>query len=57
MKRVLNNSIVMTSYGKCTFYRILDVVFDKNLADVRVSNECPTLKDYYSKKYNITLKH
>ena len=54
---MLNNSIVMTSYGKCTFYRILDVIFDKSLGDVRVSNECPTLQDYYSKKYNITIKH
>ena len=43
----------MTSYGKCSFYRILDVVFDKNVNDVRVSNDIPNLKDYYSKKYNI----
>jgi hypothetical protein len=47
----------MTSYGKCSFYRILDVVFDKSVNDVRVSNEIPTLKDYYSKKYNINIKN
>lgn len=47
----------MTSYGKCSFYRILDVVFDKNVNDVRVSNDIPTLKDYYSKKYNINIRN
>ena len=45
----------MTNYGKCTFYRVLDVVFIP-LKDVRVSADCPSLMDYYSKKYNITIK-
>jgi hypothetical protein len=57
VRKVLNNAIIMTSYGKCSFYRILDVVFDKSVNDVRVSNEIPTLKDYYSKKYNINIKN
>ena len=57
MRKVLNNSIIMTSYGKCSFYRILDLVFDKNVNDVRVSNDIPNLKDYYSKKYNINIKY
>jgi hypothetical protein len=57
VRKVLNNSIIMTSYGKCSFYRILDLVFDKNVNDVRVSNDIPNLKDYYSKKYNINIKY
>jgi hypothetical protein len=46
----------MTNYGKCTFYRILDICF-KSLSEVRVNQDCPSLQDYYRKKYNITIKN
>lgn len=56
VRKALINSIVMTNYGKCTFYRVLDIDF-KSMNEVRVSEECPTLKDYYQKRYGITIKN
>lgn len=56
VRKALINSIVMTNYGRCTFYRILDIDF-KSMNEVRVSQECPTLKDYYQRKYGITVKN
>jgi len=47
----------MTNYGKKTFYRVINVVFDLKLEDVRVSNDYPTLGEYYTKRYNLTLLH
>ncbi len=56
VKRALINSIVMTNYGKCTFYRVLDIDF-KSMNEVRVNDDCPTLKDYYLKRYGIAIKN
>lgn len=44
----------MTNYGKCTFYRVLDVDF-KSMNEVKVSEDCPSLKEYYFKRYGITV--
>lgn len=46
----------MTSYGKHEFYRILDIIFDKNMMDIYISEQYPTLKHYYSQKYNIEIQ-
>ena len=46
----------MTTYGKTTFYRVLDVEF-VNMMDVPISEEIPNLWEYYSKKYNIQVKN
>lgn len=56
VKKALINSIVMTNYGKCTFYRVLDIDF-KSMNEVRVNDDCPTLKDYYLKRYGIAIKN
>jgi len=45
----------MTSYGKLSFYRVVDVIFDRNVLDVPVNDEHPTLKDYYKSKYNLEI--
>ncbi len=39
-----------------TFYRVLDVEF-KSMHDVRVSDDCPSLKDYYKKRYNLDVRN
>ena len=45
----------MTSYGKPTFYRILDIEF-KSLMDVFISEAIPNLKEYYLKRYALEIK-
>ena len=55
IKQELISTIVMTTYGKPTFYRVLDIEF-KKLEDVYVNQECQNLIIYYQKKYNIKVK-
>jgi len=55
IKKALINAIVMTTYGKSTFYRVLDVEFI-NMMDVAISEDIPNLKEYYLKKYNIKIE-
>lgn len=42
----------MTNYGKCQFYRVIDVIFD-DMNTIHV--EELTLKEYYLKKYGINI--
>ena len=46
----------MTSYGKPSFYRVIDVIFDKGMMDVYIDEKYPNLKEYYMKKYNIDIQ-
>jgi hypothetical protein len=46
VKRALINAIVMTTYGKPTFYRILDIEF-KSLMSIPINEDIPNLKVYY----------
>ena len=45
----------MTTYGKPTFYRILDIEF-KSMMDVFISEDIPNLKEYYLKRYGLNIK-
>ena len=54
-KKELINSIIMTNYGKMTFYRILDIEF-KSMMSVPISDDIPNLKEYYAKRYGIEVK-
>ena len=56
LKRVLIGAIVMTNYGKSTFYRVVDVDF-KSMMEVPISKEIPNLKDYYRRSYNLDIRH
>lgn len=54
MKETLNNKIVMTNYGKLSFYRVLDVNFNTKISDVKIEGH-DNLKEYYRTKYNIEI--
>lgn len=56
LKKVLIDAIVMTNYGKSTFYRVLDVEF-RSMLEVPISEEIPNLKEYYRLRYNLDIKH
>lgn len=56
VKKALCNSIIMTNYGKLTFYRVVDVEF-KSMLDVPISDDIPNMKAYYKAKYNIDIKN
>ena len=56
VKKALCNSIVMTNYGKLTFYRVLDVEF-KSMLDVPISDTIPNMKEYYKVRYNCDIKN
>ena len=55
VKKALVNSVIMTNYGKPTFYRILDIEF-KSMMDIYISEDIPNLKEYYKKRYNLAIK-
>jgi len=55
VRRALINSIVMTTYGKPTFYRIQDIEF-KSLMSVPISEDIPNLREYYLQRYNLDIK-
>lgn len=55
LKKVLIDAIVMTNYGKSTFYRVLDVEF-RSMLEVPISEEIPNLKEYYRLRYNLQVK-
>ena len=53
VKSALIGQIIMTNYGKMTFYRIIDIVFDRNVNSNNIM-ESKTLKEYYAERYGIT---
>jgi hypothetical protein len=56
VRRALINSIILTNYGRYTFYRVLDVEF-VDLKTYTVNEKYPTLIDYYFGKYNLEIKN
>jgi hypothetical protein len=46
VRKALINSIILTNYGKLTFYRVLDVEFI-DLTTYVINDQYPNLKDYY----------
>jgi hypothetical protein len=53
VKEALIGSIVMTTYAKSTFYRVLDINFGAKVTDFPIDDKYSNLKEYYSKKYGI----
>ncbi len=54
LQEELTNKIVMTNYGKTTFYKILKIYFEKG-ENVFLSENISML-EYYRKRYNKTIK-
>lgn len=51
----LINKIVMTNYGRTSYQRIEDVVF-QDLESVQLDDASVNLREYYQQKYNISIK-
>ena len=56
LKRELINKTIMTNYGKTRYVRILDIEFS-DIDSVVVPDENCTIRDYYSKKYNLKIEN
>lgn len=55
LREELTGKIVMTNYGKTSYYRVVDLVFTK-LEDVLLGDRNVTLKDYYQTRYQIEIR-
>lgn len=55
MKAELIGQIVMTTYKKQTFYRIVDVITDKRMDEVYVNEQYPSMKDYFEQKHQLEI--
>ena len=56
MKQELTNKIIMTNYGKTRYVRILDIEFS-DIDSTMVPDENCSIRDYYTKKYNIKIEN
>ena len=56
LRKALKDDVVMTNYGKSTFYRVVDVSL-RSMMEVPISKEIPNLKDYYRRSYNLDIRH
>lgn len=55
VRNALQNAVIMTNYGKKTFYRIIEVQF-KRMQDVPI-DENTNMLQYYEKKYSIVIQN